>query len=157
MRFFIISIASTLLLLSSNGLAGPTNPLSCSCEFEDVLPNGMGLVDATDCQISESTSYERERLGQGAFTETLSFAGGIGQACATLQIAKLRDGNDTHFKCKVWIQESRSSDLEDCEVITPRNWPVEDKQISRRNMRACSRLLDNVADEVLALPDCRAP
>ncbi len=157
----ILTLLNSLLILffSASLLASPPNPLNCFCEFEAVLPAEIGpvSVEPTDCQITEETTQARIRGDRGAFMETLSWVGGAGQACATLMVEKFKDGNDNNFRCTIWIEQSQSDETADCSVVTPRNRPVNDFVISRRGMRACQRLLDEVADEVFALPDCRAP
>ncbi|HKJ16829.1 MAG TPA: hypothetical protein VJ984_05745 [Xanthomonadales bacterium] len=158
MRILTLLNSLILLVFSTTVLAAPVNPLNCFCSFDAVLPDGMGLVDATECQFTEETGLVKERGERGAFSETLSFVGGAGQACATLRVRKFKNGNENMFGCSIWIQES-TSDLEpNCMAANPRNLPVQNfSNISRRNMRACQRLLDDVAEQVDVLPDCRLP
>lgn len=157
MRVLVLFTSLTLPLLSANALAAPVDPSSCPCDFEAAYIDGMLGLETTDCQNSDATELIRERGQRGAFTETLSFAGGIGQACPDMQVAKTRRGNDSVFSCTIRVMESRSSDQADCMVIRPRNVPVQTYTISHKRMRACQRLLDEVADLAFALPDCSAP
>lgn len=157
MKSFTLLTSLLFLFTCSDSFAGPLDPTSCPCTFEMALVDGVGLTDATDCQISEETSLFKERGQKGAFTETLAFVGGAGQACGTLMVEKYKRGNRNAFNCAIWIEESVSGDSADCERVAPGTGPVQDRQISRRSMRACQRLLDDVADEVFALPDCSAP
>lgn len=155
MRILPLLTSATFLLFSANTLAD--HAMHCFCDFDHVLHDGMGLVHATDCQISEVTDYAHVRGERGTFTKTLTFVGGVNQACGTLQVRKYKMGNRNMFGCTIWIEESISDSQADCRTLMPGNWPVEDFPISRRGIRACQQMLDEIVDEVFALPDCRAP
>ena len=135
-----VIIALSTFLLSTSVFAGKPDPANCPCDLASAY-TGESPDKTPSCIVGPSTEYVKSRIPRNV-AELLRWAGADGETCGVMQV----DNVENSLNCT--LAESTASGGK-CTGVTVTVAPL-----TRQEYRDCLALLDVVAEDALALPEC---